>query len=114
MAKSALNLVVTGTASGRVVMLEAEADNLDAALFVDGVECGLGACAAIAGAVAEAVRERALGKRKLALVTDIPEAVRNDLDLLCRQVGSVIFCTSINLFQPFLQGVHDGRTVEFC
>ena len=42
MSKSALNLVVTGTASGRVVMLEAEADNLDAALFVDGVECGLG------------------------------------------------------------------------
>ena len=41
MSKSALNLVVTGTASGRVVMLEAEADNLDAALFVDGVECGL-------------------------------------------------------------------------
>ena len=71
-------------------MLEAEADNLDAALFVDGVECGLGACAAIAGAVAEAVRERAsLGKRKLALVTDIPEAVRNDLDLLCRQVGCI-------------------------
>ena len=90
MSKSALNLVVTGTASGRVVMLEAEADNLDVALFVDGVECGLGQCAAIAGAVAEAVRERALGKRKLALVTDIPEAVRNDLDLLCRQVGG--FC----------------------
>ena len=46
-------------------------------------------CAAIASAVAEAVRERGqqLGKRKLALVADIPEAVRNDLDLLCRQVG---------------------------
>ena len=55
-------------------------------------------CAAIAGAVSKAVRERALGKRKLALVTDIPEAVRNDLDLLCRQVGWFCqFCTSINL-----------------
>ena len=41
MTKSGLNLVVTGTSTGRVVMLEAEADNLDAALFVDGVECGL-------------------------------------------------------------------------
>ena len=88
MTKSGLNLVVTGTSTGRVVMLEAEADNLDVALFVDGVECGLEECASIASAVAEAVRERGqqLGKRKLALVADIPEAVRNDLDLLCRQV----------------------------
>ena len=49
--------------------------------------------------MAAAVRERALGKRKLALVTDIPEAVRNDLDLLCRQVGWFCqFCTSVGLF----------------
>ena len=41
MTKSGLTLVVTGTSTGRVVMLEAEADNLDHALFVDGVACGL-------------------------------------------------------------------------
>ena len=41
MSKSELNLVVTGTAAGRMVMLEAEADNIDVGLFVDGVESGL-------------------------------------------------------------------------
>ena len=87
MSKSELNLVVTGTAAGRMVMLEAEADNIDVGLFVDGVESGLQECAAIASAVASAVQQRGLGKRKLALVADIPEAVRNDLELLCRQVS---------------------------
>ena len=49
-------------------------------------------CAAIASAVASAVQQRGLGKRKLALVADIPEAVRNDLELLCRQKLESVNC----------------------
>ncbi len=84
MADSALNLVVTGTADKRAIMLEAEANNLDLPLFVDGVKTGLEACASIASNIVRAVEERGVTKRRLPAVAQVPDQVFADLELICR------------------------------
>lgn len=48
MAKSRLNLVISGNYKGEAVMLEAEAGNLEHGFFVDAVAVGLEACSDIA------------------------------------------------------------------
>ena len=57
LSESSLNLLVTGTKTKLTVMLEAEASNIDASMFLDGIYFGLESCQLIAEAInQEAVR----------------------------------------------------------
>ncbi len=89
MARSDLDLIVTGDVHGQVVMLEAEANNLDWVLFLEAVERGLKGCAEIARAIAEAATTV---KREMPPPPDIPEGLVRDFELLCLQKVRGIFC----------------------
>ena len=93
MSDSRLNLLVAGDAEGRALMLEAEADNLERAMFLDAVQAGLEGCAGIAKAIGELYKDvvkrelpPALGEQQ-----DLVD-LRHEINLLCRQKVRAIFC----------------------
>lgn len=90
MAGSALNLLVSGDAEGRVLMLEAEADDLDRALFLEAVEAGLESCSSIARSIRDLFAD--VRKREVLEVQEIPEELRRAVHLLCRQRVKAIYC----------------------
>lgn len=51
--QSHLNLVVTGNKNKNTIMLEADANNLEKGLFVEGIKAGLESCAIIAQGIEE-------------------------------------------------------------
>ncbi len=95
MAESSLNLLVTGDARGHVVMLEAEADNLDRAVFLDAVEAGLESCSIIAKQIRRLFRDMAKRSSTSSSGTSAEEEkvseLRQEVDLLCRQKVRAIF-----------------------
>ncbi len=90
MAGSALNLLVSGDAEGRVLMLEAEADDLDRALFLEAVEAGLESCSSIARSIRDLFAD--VRKREVLEVQEMPEELRRAVHLLCRQRVKAIYC----------------------
>ena len=84
-----LNLVVAGNSHGHTIMLEADAKNLDPALFLDGISFGLEGCAKISQQIhAEKIR-KGLEKRSVALEGEIMAKAVTDVALLCDQVCSL-------------------------
>ena len=70
-------------------MLEADAKNLDPALFLDGISFGLEGCAKISQQIhAEKIR-KGLEKRSVALEGEIMAKAVTDVALLCDQVCSL-------------------------
>ena len=86
--ESSLNMVVTGTTDQLMVMLEADAANLDKALFRDGIGKGLEACQIIATAIQQEAALRGRPKRTLnpssSSETEIHD-IQRDMSLLCEQ-----------------------------
>ena len=87
LSESSLNLLVTGTKTKLTVMLEAEASNIDASMFLDGIYFGLESCQLIAEAIHQEAVKNGKPKRTISEPTsrDDYNKVLSELSLICLQ-----------------------------
>eukprot|EP00094_Tigriopus_californicus_P008770 TCALIF_08455-PA protein Name:"Similar to PNPT1 Polyribonucleotide nucleotidyltransferase 1, mitochondrial (Pongo abelii)" AED:0.05 eAED:0.05 QI:0/0/0/0.8/1/1/5/0/724 len=81
LARSQLNLIVSGNARGEVIMLEAEAQAVDRALVLDAIHLGAESAGLIARSVADNTRD--VVKRACHFRSELPADVIMDMRTLC-------------------------------
>jgi len=89
-ASSDLDVIVAGDRRGRVVMLEAEADNVHRDDFLLAVQHGLDACRVIAATIQDELATE--HKRELPPTSTATDELRQSIDLMCRQRVMAIYC----------------------